>query len=465
MPLPKNDEFEQKPLSTQIAKGATALGFWNLFNKIPDLLNSLLVIYLLSVYEYGVYRLVLSIISVSQIALFDSLNGIVLNDAARELGEKNKSRASRIFFEYSLVKISLGFIAWLVLFFGATFVGSNYFSPSIVRFLQISSFLIIFYVFGSLLDIFLRINLKFSLLGKFSVMIESLKLVILSFLFFFLHSRNIETVLISTLLSYGAVTLIYFKIISPDLRDWLRSLSESSEFLFSKIIKTYGRWAVLTGFLSNFHSNMKIWLIKFFLGTEAVAIYSVAEGFVNYLLFIPLSDVLSVFIPRVITDGQKMRNLFLRGVKYITFLSLSLAVLGLVFIPILTKLIIPKYSSSLPIFTLLLLAFTFIGWREMSGRIIFALRDQKFIFYQMVLKIPLLLGLNIILLPAIGVSGAAISEVSVSFVLLLHRIARLRKICGDIIPLKLRDYFAIDGYDRALFWKFLKKIPNISKNI
>lgn len=454
---------EISSLSVPIVKGSVILGFWNSVAQFVSIFNAFFIIYLLSVYEYGVYQLVFSVVAISRISLAEGLDSVILNDITRELGAKNRFTASRIFFEYILIRVLLGIIGWLILILFSYFA-QYYFAPLIIRLFWISSFLIIFYVLQSIVFVFLKANLEFSLLGKFSVISEGIKLVLLIFCFYILNFRGIEMIIVSSLGALGLTVFFYLWSLFPAIKKWFRDFPRSENLLMKKIIKTYGKWAILTDFFANFQSSLKLWVIKWFLGTEAVAVYNVAESMVGYLSApIPFKRALGLVIPRIITNRARVSNLFVRGVKYSTIMYLIIAVLGFIFVPIVVNLFLPKYASSLPLFKIMIIVFIFSGMGLMAKTTLFSLRKQKFIFQLSVLKTILILTLNMVFLPVFGILGAAMSYVFSQFILIVIKTLKLREIYKNT-PFNFRPLFIIDDYDKLFIRRFYRKGLNYLKN-
>ena len=106
--------MSQKSLTAEALKGTVFLGSWGTLSQVIGIVNSFIVLYLLTIYEYGLYVLVLAIIGFASSILFESMDQLVATDIMIERGKGELSKAKKIFQEYFITKIILGFIAFAV---------------------------------------------------------------------------------------------------------------------------------------------------------------------------------------------------------------------------------------------------------------------------------------------------------------------------------------------------------------
>ena len=110
------DVPKKAPIIATFLKGEAVSAFWNFLSKAIALLNTFLTITSLSLYQYGVFQLLLSFAGISS----DVLNlgsSVVSNEISRSVGENRASDAKRIFLQYSFVRIFLIIILWVIVFF------------------------------------------------------------------------------------------------------------------------------------------------------------------------------------------------------------------------------------------------------------------------------------------------------------------------------------------------------------
>lgn len=426
--------------SLEVARGYLTSGIWGNIGKALSFLNSLLVIYFLSVYDFGVYKLVLAFVGFAQIFLFSGFDGVVFNDVARLRGDGDKRGASRTFLEYAASKLIIS----LLLLLAAVTATTGLF--------RIASLLVLLYSLGDIMEVFFKSTSDFRALYKFLPLYEGLKLVLI-IAAAFSFGLSIKSVIWITVVSYAvAISPFLFKIFQ-ELKIWRRGVGfEIFRFReIAKTLKTYGKWAVFNNIFSNFVTNVRPWLIKFFIGTEAVAIYSVALSFVSQLTsFLEFQKILGILAPREWANQERTERIYFRGIKYTTLASVLLIVTGSVGIYFLINIFYPKYLLSLPIFYIMILSLLHHGWSNGVNMVLTVEREQKFLFVQVVAKTLIALIGNTILLPIIGVYGAAWEYLLNVFLVTYFKYRRVKKI-GPQFVLKLKQLFTIDQYDKEAF--------------
>jgi O-antigen/teichoic acid export membrane protein len=163
--------------------------------------------------------------------------------------------------------------------------------------------------------------------------------------------------------------------------------------------------------------NIRPWLVKFFINTEAVAIYSVAESIFGAVKTLIPTSTLSVLIPAGVSDEKRRERLLLRGTKYYIIAGMILGVLSVVIVPPFVSSFLPDYEPSVPLFILLLLALPFLGFRVVGAQFMIALRKQKFIFAVNIVKIIAGVVLPVVLLYLFGLWGMAIERILVAAII------------------------------------------------
>ena len=135
---------ENKSLSTVFVKGTFFLGSWGMVGKIINLFNSFLVIYVLSLYEYGLYSLILSIVSVTEVVLVDGMDQLIVNEILYRKSQNEEAKAKKIYHQYFVLKLVFGILAFLILFLGADIIDKYVGNHSIALFIRLSSFFTFF---------------------------------------------------------------------------------------------------------------------------------------------------------------------------------------------------------------------------------------------------------------------------------------------------------------------------------
>ncbi|MBU3926056.1 oligosaccharide flippase family protein [Patescibacteria group bacterium] len=408
-----NPEKNYSFLKTYI-KGEALIGFWNIISKGLGGISSILIIANLDVYKYGVFLLVISFYSLIADLFLGTLVGLVFNDINRFIGEKKEEKAKKLFKEFFIIRGIIAIILFLSVFFGADLVANFYGQDIAILFKILSPLFIIDFFYVSMRNL-LQSRLYFGLTSFRPILYKAVRLIfILSFVFFFvLDAKNL---LIAHVVSSFLVTVVFVSPFIKAYKPW-KTIKESSDKIFLNIIKTYGKWPIFSNFLSQASSNIQPWFIRFFVNTEAVAVFSVAESLFSAVKALFPVATLSTLIPREVSSKKRIGDLLIRGTKYLTIFGILLGIVGFFAVPPMVKIFFPSYESSIPLFKVLLLLLPIMSFRSLSSTFLVALRRQKFIFFSNIFKNVLSFILPALFLYLFGVLGLAIERIIFSIII------------------------------------------------
>ncbi len=188
----------------------------------------------------------------------------------------------------------------------------------------------------------------------------------------------------------------------------LRPSFDRETFLFlGKIAIPFALAAVFARVYSYFDSI----ILKQFLGNESVGLYSVPYKITYAFQFVPLA-VVAAFYPRFSEYGakssQQLSKLFEQALKYLWLVAFPIAAgIGTLAYDILVTIYDPAYLPAVPVLQVLLLGLIFSYVSFPIGALLNACGKQVsqtvIVFVTLVVNA----GLNIYLIPRIGVVGAA----------------------------------------------------------
>lgn len=422
--------------------------------KIIGLATIFLILHRLSVYEYGLIELVGTVVPLFGFFLLPGLSNVVIADMGVARAQGDKSTIRTIFSHYVLVQSTLGVIAWAVVFFGADVI-SRFYEGQAPNYIKIVSFAFLTGpIRASMLAVF-RVYLKYFVQSVQSVVEATLKLTFLVLSFFVFH-WGIPGVLwsgiVAEALGIFVMTPAFLKIYR-DFKDApLHSLS------FWSLLKNHGKWSVFAGYFNSFGQNMRLWLIKAVLGTEAVGLFGVAFGLFSHTSsLIPLGNVLGPVLPQYLGEPERLHKIVGKGVKYQFLAFAILGVLGLfVFTPIIAFLF-PKYISSLPVFQIMLIALLPLAFASVFTPLFFALKAQKSLFWAIGVKNIAILIFAPLFMWAFGIVGLGIELVLTTAIFVFERYRVLKRILPGF-ALKWRDFISVDQDDRVIIAKFMRRL-------
>lgn len=451
--LKKNYSF----METYI-KGEALIGFWNLVSKGLGGISSFLIIANLDVFKYGVFLLVISFYSLIADLFLGPLVGLVFNDINRFIGENKEDKAKKLFKEFFIIRGIIAVILSVGVFLGADIVASFYGQDIAILFKILSPLFIIDFLYVSMRNL-LQSRLYFGLTSFRPILYKVIRLVfILVFILFFaLDAKNL---IIAHVVSSFLVAVIFIGPFIKAYKPW-KIIKESSEKIFLNIIKTYGKWPIFSNFLSQASGNIQPWFVKFFVNTEAVAIFSVAESLFSAVKALFPITTLSTLIPREVSNKKRMGDLLIRGTKYLTMLGVILGIAGFFAVPPVVKVVFPRYESAIPLFQILLLLFPTLSFRSMATTFLVALRRQKFIFFANIFKNIVSFILPVIFLYFFGILGMAIERIVFSIIVAGLMYGYLLK--KEIHPSFWKNLFSFGPQDKVFIKKLWQKSLSFAK--
>ncbi len=396
-------------------KGEAVSTFWNLVTKVIGLLNTFLTITSLTLYQYGVFQLLLSFSGVPS----DVLNlgsAIISNEMSRAIADNRLSDAKRIFLEYSLVRIVITFTAWAIIFFGSVYIFKSY-DIDFVKDMRMISFVILSEGLFVLIRLLCLVRLKFSVVAQRYTINKAIQSIVL--IYYFLQGnlglkQLILSIIIASSLSVLAVSYQFFKVYFK----WSH-IAVTPNVLLWNIFVTYGTWDVLRQFINKITFRVKPWLVKFFINTEAVAIYSIAETIVTTIQDLMPSNTMQSLVPLWIKDKHLSVKMFSYGIKYFVLGSILVVISAIIAVPPIIYTFFSKYEQSIPLFYFMLLNLPIFAAGIIIGNYLIALRKQKYLFFLHLFRNSLALGIIVSTLPFIGLWGLALEFVLVPLIMVI----------------------------------------------
>lgn len=410
-----------------------------LLSKGVGLAVIFIIVYFLSVYEYGLFKLILSLVAIFQSFIISGLDAVVRNDIAIELRQDNKTKAAQLFYEFCFVKLLLTTLVWVIFYLFISLVFVNYYENNFIFLLKIASITIFLNYFSNIISLFYKSIGALSFTSMVNSWLEIVKVLILV-TFFYFFSPSIQTLFGSIIVTQIITIVIYGFFSYKILTDWWQFFKFDLPYNIFSIVRTYGKWSVMSGILSDILPNARNYLIKILISTEAVAIYNIAKSMLESLYqLLPMNKVLAIFLPYKVTKADLKIKYYKLGVKYSTYLYFLLIIFGYIGGTLIIDNFFVDYQQSLLIFYLMLPILLLFGLLEFLHSYLHVLRFQKILFMRVFLKNILSISLIIILVPIFGLIGLGYEYIITNIIILVM----LYKSLTDIYPelsLSLRDF-------------------------
>lgn len=177
----------------------------------------------------------------------------------------------------------------------------------------------------------------------------------------------------------------------------------------------FGGWITVSQIISPLFLYLDRIFIGMYLTLDAVTYYSVPQEALTRILVIPLSLTTTLF-PAMseqssLTDKGNLSILYLRSVKYLSIIMVPLILGFLLFAQELVSLWLGKEfaSNSILIFQILAVGLLFNSLAQIPTTVLHALTRPDITAKFHIAELPLVILLNMLLIPKIGVVGAALT--------------------------------------------------------
>lgn len=436
-----------------VARGVAISGAGNMILRSMEIVIAVLLLRWLTIFEFGVYRLALAAYDFGTGFFLSGIENVVVSDVSGEL-KTNPEKAKRVFTAYVFFMGAAGMLLWAAFFFGSGIL--QRWVPEGAKHLKTISFLFLLAPFETAFKLKFQIFLDFKWGVIFRILRDIFRLFAILSLFLFASfgiREALWSLIVAVTLPIMAAGIFYRRESLMTRLSW-----EDARGVFSDLFFTHGKWAIFDDFASNIGKNIRPFIIKIFAGTEAVAIFAVAQNLLGYATSLfPIRDILTPVLPRVSDDPARLRARIMRASKYATYGYILLMLASAIGAPILVYLLFPKYIPSLPFFYILLFGLPWLGFRSVAQPVFYALKAQQTLFLLTATRLILITILGVFLISQFGVLGAAI-EAAIVGILITPAFSRALK---NIIPgwrFEVRSLFSFDSYDRELILQIKNRL-------
>jgi O-antigen/teichoic acid export membrane protein len=451
-----------KTMTRKVGEGTAWLAGSNFLIKIIGIFYTILVLSQLSVVEYGLLELAMSVPLLLGIFNLAGLQPVIVADLVTLHTEKKQSQMRDLFSSYVSLRIIMAILVSSGLLLATIFLQS-FFSQTPIILVQLLCMVILFSPVRSFVNLCLSISHDFKRLATLSFSEELLKLGLVSvFLLYF--NAGVMGVILAYVITDVSVALFFI----PSMLRTRVSMFGGSFFSAQTlkpltVLNGHVKWSLFQHGVHQFGQNVRPWLIQFFLGTQAVGLYALAFGMYQHVISLfPLSKVIAPIVPTFSSDPERLTRFANTAIKYDILIQTTLAIGCVVFVPFLIDVAFPSYASAYPLFLVLLVALIPSSFSKIYETIFQSLKLQKNLFTSNVVR----LFSTIILLPLalfyFGIYGIAIEFFLTSATYAFGRYRVLRKVLPNYF-FSFRTFITLNQTDVFILKKIkariVKKIP------
>lgn len=432
-----------KKISTGVAWNTASV----IIGKVVMFANIFLILNFLTVYEYGFSELVMSVLSVIGIVLLPGLSNTIIADMSVENGRGNYGAVKHIFYQFFYLNLFLGIAAWAVLYFGSHPVAHIFGNDYAAQFLQIASFTFLISPFRSVTLVLATVMVRFFDLSFFGVTEEIFKLALLV-LFVVVFHMGIHGLLYAMIVSQLFAVLAY----APRTISALKVFSTAAAFegsaRFWNIVREHRKWSVGASYMGTLATNIRIWIIKAMLGTEAVGLFAFAFGlFAHIASLMPLTSVITPIIPGYVDKRAQLVRILRASLKLQVLAAVAFLIGAYVCGYLFVLILFPKYVAAVPLLYVLLLVLIPNSIAALFNPVFAALKEQKSVLLSNLYK----LISTLLILPSsiyfFGVLGIGIEMVLTTIGNTAERYWRLKRLVPEF-TFGLHEVIHPDAYEK-----------------
>ncbi|MFO0718734.1 MAG: oligosaccharide flippase family protein [Candidatus Paceibacterota bacterium] len=445
----------QHSTTRSIAQGTFVLSFFGLLTKFASFFTAIIVLRSLSIHEYGLSELSMTLFSFLGILLLPGISSVIIADMSFCKGQGNMPRAKEIFKRYVTLQ-SLLCIAGFIILFSSSFFVEYFATENVSNSLRILSFSFLISPFRMAFSILFSVEKKFFYQGMIGFFEEFFRLVVVLYIFVF-HSFHLESVFLANTIGQASAMVFIYPFFLVSYKMWRRVIATNGGHVLESLF-AHGKWAVFSTYLNTFGQNIRLWIIKTILGTPAVSIFSLAATLLAHTqsLF-SLSNVLVPIISEKMSDRKLVNIIIAKSIKYQMIAFVIIGLCSLVFMPFVISLAFPKYLIALSSYKLLLVAMLLAPFAAVFTPMFQAAKQQKSLFKATFLKNISIVVFSIVLLPVFGVIGASIEYLITLSIYLFERYRVLKNIYPGF-RISWKSFFLYDDVDRIIVSKVQDKL-------
>lgn len=442
-----------KSLTRIIGEGVFLTSATNIGLKVIGLVTVFVMLYALGVYEYGLLKLALAVVPVMSIFFLPGSSDAIIADMGIERGRGNFGRMKALLLSYFKVRFLLGVAGWGILFFGSNVI-AYFYAGDIASLLKILSFLFLLEPFRICFSILFRVYLKFFQQSLLTFFEELFKLLLILFFFFTVHIYTIGVAFATVFASLLSILIAIF-FFMPIAKEFF-FISASERIPMLDVIRLHRKWGILSYYTNSLGPSIRLYMIKFFAGTEAVGLYAVAAGLLAHTMSLfSLGSILGPVFPLYVDQKERFHRLIQKGIKYQLVGFGVLGTFAFFAFPPLISALFPHFASSMELFRIILIALIPLSFAAVFTQVFPALQYQKSLFFGILFKTVVILVASPLFILSFGVAGAAYEFILTTALFTMERYRRIREKIPELHLLR-KSFFIVDEEDRIILRKMFK---------
>ena len=392
--------FHNTTVRQTIMKNTFWLFIGQIFSRLIKLVIIVYAARVMGVSEWGTFSYVTSLAALFTVFMDFGINAVITRESSRDLSVQEK------YFATALVIKVLMYAAIVAFVFGV--------APLFIKQAEVLALIplvVIMLGIDGLRDFGATLSRAWERMQVESMvqMVTNVSIVIFGFI-----ALSFSKTAVALIWGYVAGTFIGFLAAFYPFRAYVRNAHKSfDKTLVKKIFMAswpFGMLAVMGIIMLNTDTVMVGWF-----GTiQDVGYYGAAQRVIQMVYLIPGLISIAFFpsMARLGSDGNRMRVILEKGLSLLTMLAVPLTVGGVVLAWEAVNILYgAQYLYGVVAFRILSLTFLPVFLSAMFGNAVFALNKEKKLFTYVLLGVGGNFAFNLLLIPLLGIDGAALSTV------------------------------------------------------
>ncbi|TAK04878.1 lipopolysaccharide biosynthesis protein [Patescibacteria group bacterium] len=397
----------------------------------------------LSVQDYGVLALALSVsgpvLTLSGLALDD----VVLATAARLRGEHHAAAAADLMRGFALQRILMAALAIVAMGLLPGVLGPTY-EPVVRGFILPLQCWVAMTILSVIGNHGVQLQERFPVLATSTIAESAVRLAVVG-AFVFMGQLSVATVLWSYVIAKGAGVVLLVPGVGAFLSPGNGMRSAAAQVW--KLMRGGGKWEMARGGVDQLFSGVDVWLLGLVAGLQAVAVYSLAvtvKSVISQML--PFRQILFPVLARMSSETRGSAFVAQRMSKYGIWFYAAVVLLAAVTMPWAVALFFPKYASAVPVFYLVLPSLFLDALSMSHAPLLYAHGQQRFLLAVSAVNTAAVLAALPAFSKALGAAGALLVHQASTAAMIVVREWRLRRL--GVRSFVLRDLATVDDFDR-----------------
>jgi|CXWL01.1.fsa_nt_gi O-antigen/teichoic acid export membrane protein len=447
--------MEETSVASIVGRGTAWLAISTVLIKIVGFFSIFVILNHLTMYEYGFAELVITTVPLFSLFLLPGLNVTVIADMGIERGRGNLPRMKGLLLSFFRLQLLFAVVIFAIVFIGGDMLAVWYGKEDAALLFKIISFSFLVSPMRTTAHVLQSVYFRFNQQSMQTMLEEIWKLLLLMFFFYVFNMTAAGLILAIVLSQLFALFSIVGSMSRIDPLLWKMRAVHYSTFHF---LWHHGKWGIFSSYLGTVGKNIRPWIIKFFLGTEAVAIFAVVQGLIGHTVsLVPLDSIVKPMFPQYIHMKGRFYRIIAKSVKYELLGYIVVSVVAAISSPFFIAWFFPQYVPAVPLFQVMLIMLISTAFDAIFTGVFYALQAQRNLFFASVYK----LFLTILIMPPLlyffGLFGIIYASIVVNYLYVWERYLTLKRLMPGF-ELTWQSFVIIDEYDRLIIRQFLRFI-------